>query len=100
MRLGDVGLDLTGVQRRGWLRAKAASVVETVSGPNPWAVKSEKLGGSHCCYFCQPESYPEMFERHTLCARCGQLIFTPDIPNDPMNEAMVVCEKCDEEMLL
>lgn len=69
--------------------------VETVSGPNLW--KDFEYKGRHRCYFCRPEAYPPMLKGHTLCARCGQLIYVPEL-DDPMNDAMVVCEKCEQEM--
>lgn len=50
----------------------------------------------HVCYFCNPSEYPPMIEGMTLCARCGAL--TVSAPNDPMNYAMVVCGRCDQEM--
>lgn len=67
--------------------------VETVSGPNPWRAN----GTPHTCYFCAPERYPAMPELHTICARCGQLIYTPE-HDDPMNLALTICEKCETDI--
>jgi hypothetical protein len=72
------------------------TTIETVSGPNHWVARFTAQG-KHLCYWCRPHFYPPMPEFHTLCARCGQFLFTPGY-NDPRNMAMVVCEKCDHEM--
>jgi hypothetical protein len=73
--------------------------IETVLGPNPWAVNHkncQNCGREHCCYFCQHEGcYDPMPTNHTLCARCGQLIFGDVLPR---NEAMDVCERCEAEI--
>lgn len=51
----------------------------------------------HVCYFCRPDQYPEMPEKHTLCSRCGVLIEIPI--EDPMNDSMFVCDQCEIEIL-
>ena len=75
--------------------------VETVIGANPWAIANHRgatspwnCGRKHCCYFCGPDCYEPMPRWHTLCVRCSQLIYTPG-HQDPMNWAMVACEKCE-----
>ena len=65
-------------------------IVEEVGGPNWWQGMSSN---PHVCYQCNPEDYPEMPKFHRLCARCGQLIFTPE-EDDWRNQAMIVCNPC------
>jgi len=66
--------------------------VETVSGPNPWG-STRNVPGGHQCWFCKPDVYPPMPEWHTLCARCGDLIFVPGV--DHLVDRMLVCAACD-----
>lgn len=78
--------------------AGSREYIETVLGTNPWrGTWTGVRGEGHSCYFCRPEDYPPMPSLHTLCARCGQFIFTPQ-KNDPMNERMAVCERCETEL--
>lgn len=76
-------------------------IVELVDGPNPWAEWNKHCpmcGREHCCYFCsRPGCYEMMPKFQTLCIRCGHLIRTPE-SDDPMNNAMVVCPGCEEDM--
>lgn len=72
-------------------------IVETVSGHNPWRKPDLTHPGVHGCYFCRPDNYLPMPEFHTLCCCCSQLIFTPEVADDPMNEAMLACERCEKE---
>jgi len=52
--------------------------------------------GEHTCYFCSPAGYPPMPDEYTLCARCGNFMWTGEI--DPLNERMAVCILCRQAM--
>lgn len=52
---------------------------------------------SHFCHLCCPEAFVTLAPGYTTCARCGVVILTGD-EDDPMNEAMDVCETCANEI--
>lgn len=61
-----------------------------------WEEDRSLIVGEHGCYFCNPELYPAMMRDHTLCARCGVLMYIP--LRDPMNECLFVCGRCEIEL--
>lgn len=51
----------------------------------------------HMCRLCAPEYYATLAPGYVTCARCGVVILTGK-EDDPMNEAMDVCESCAGEI--
>jgi hypothetical protein len=76
---------------------KGYGLAVAVKGDNPWGY-DRNVGEKHNCFFCNPSLYPPMPDGDTLCSRCGQLIYKPGI--DARNMGMVVCPKCDEDLML
>lgn len=52
----------------------------------------------HMCRLCAPECYATLVPGYVTCARCGVVILTGR-DDDPMNEALDVCEGCAAEIL-
>jgi hypothetical protein len=67
-----------------------------VGEPVPRIDTWSRYRAEHACYFCKPTHYPTMPAEHTLCARCGVLMWTGI--GDQMNEQMVICSPCDMEL--
>lgn len=70
------------------------STVQAIPQITHWTKDIPREDGRHGCYFCNPSAYDPMPYGCTICARCGVLIWTGR--NDPMNESMLVCPRCDE----
>jgi hypothetical protein len=64
--------------------------------PHEWSFMGDWHDGSHTCFLCKPLRFPPMPPRHTLCARCGDLISVPKA--DPLNYAMAVCPECEQAL--
>jgi uncharacterized paraquat-inducible protein A len=62
--------------------------------PNQWDTPKHQEDG---CYWCNPERFPAMPEDHSLCSRCGALIYLRGI--DPFNEGMALCPQCNIDVV-
>lgn len=50
----------------------------------------------HKCIHCTPDLYPPVPKNCATCACCGVFMWTGK--DDPKNEAMLVCERCEDEL--
>lgn len=63
----------------------------------PFDKEGNRLSDLHHCRLCKPEYYVTLAPGYVTCARCGVVILTGK-EDDPMNEAMDVCESCADEI--